>query len=126
MNILNQEPEKKKLWPVIIIGAGPVGLLLANLLGRQNIRCLLAEKRLESAEWSKAIGVTPPSLDILEKGCLHRPVLEAGVRVKKAIVHDERGPAGSVSFEQIESGFRFILTLPQYDTTKILEKSLAQ
>ncbi len=113
-------------WPVIVIGAGPVGLLLANLLGRQNIRCFLIEKRLVHAEWSKAIGITPPSLEILGKARLHRPVLKAGVRVKKAIVHDERGPAGSVSFEHLESRFRFILTLPQSDTMKILEYSLAQ
>ncbi len=113
-------------WPVIVVGAGPVGLLLANLLGRQNVRCLMIEKRLVDAEWSKAIGITPPSLEILRKACLHGPVLKAGVRVKNAIVHDERGPAGSVSFEHMESRFRFILTLPQSETMKILEHSLAQ
>ncbi len=124
--MLNQKSKEQAFWPVIIIGAGPVGLLLANLLGRQNIRCLLAEKRLTGARWSKAIGITPPSLEILRKGSLHRPVLEAGVRVKKAIVHDDRGMAGSVNFTDLESSFRFILTLPQSKTEKLLEKSLKQ
>ena len=32
---------------VIIIGAGPVGLLLALLLGRRGLNVLVLEKRLE-------------------------------------------------------------------------------
>ncbi|MGV3663272.1 MAG: FAD-dependent monooxygenase, partial [Prosthecobacter sp.] len=47
---------------VIIIGAGPVGLLLSLLLGRRGLKVLTLEKRMELPQQSQAIGITPPSL----------------------------------------------------------------
>ncbi len=113
-------------WPVVIVGAGPVGLLVANFLGLQNIPCLLAEKRIDRAAWSKAIGITPPSLEIMRICGLHTQVLNNAVRVKKAIIHDDRGLAGSVNFDKLDSPFQFILSHPQSLTTDVFEHSLTQ
>ena len=52
---------------VAIVGAGPVGLLLANLLGAQGVRTCLFDKRTEPQTSSMAIGITPPSLEILKR-----------------------------------------------------------
>ena len=111
---------------VLIIGAGPVGLLLANLLGRQQVPVLVAEQRTNFPEWSRAIGITPPSLEILRSGGLHDVVEKRGVRVQEAHVHDDRGCAGKVSFADIDSEFRHILTLPQCATMKILADNLTR
>jgi len=50
---------------VTIVGAGPVGLLLANLLGARGVRTLVFDKRTEPQTSSMAIGITPPSLEIM-------------------------------------------------------------
>ena len=52
-------------WQVVIAGAGPVGLLLGNLLGAGGIRTLVIDKRATGPEASMAIGLTPPSLALL-------------------------------------------------------------
>ena len=52
-------------YDVIIVGAGPVGLLLANLLGANNIKTLVLEKNYKMNPGSRAIGISPPSLGIL-------------------------------------------------------------
>ncbi len=53
-------------YDVIIVGGGPVGLMLGNLLGRKNLNTLLIEKTAVPPAESMAIGVTPPSLDLFQ------------------------------------------------------------
>lgn len=50
--------------PVLIVGGGPVGLLGAQLLGRRNIRVLLAEKYEARLDAPKAHALNPRSLEI--------------------------------------------------------------
>jgi len=44
---------------VIVVGAGPSGTFLANLLGQMGLTCLLLEKRRELSPSSMAIGIMP-------------------------------------------------------------------
>lgn len=50
--------------PVLIVGAGPVGLLGAQLLGRRGIRTLVAEKHETRLDAPKAHALNPRSLEI--------------------------------------------------------------
>ena len=52
---------------VVIVGAGPVGLLLAGLLGKNGISVIVLEAATTEINRSMAIGITPPSLEILAK-----------------------------------------------------------
>lgn len=111
---------------VTIIGAGPVGLLLACLLGRRGIRVLVLERRTAPIEHSMAIGITPPSLRILERIDLARDFVSQGVPVRECIVHGLSGPLGKVSFREIEDEHRFILSLPQSRTIALLREKSAE
>ncbi|TVQ36864.1 MAG: FAD-dependent monooxygenase [Spirochaetaceae bacterium] len=106
---------------VIVVGAGPTGLLLANLLGQRGTRCLVLEKRRESTPQSRAIGITPPSLDILRGVGLDGPFVAAGVAVGNAVVHGSRAELGRLSFQGIHTDFPFVLALPQQRTVELLE-----
>ncbi len=121
---MHQQYANNTHWPVIIVGAGPVGLLLANFMGLRGVRTLLIEKRTSTTDWSRAIGITPPSLKILRQVELETEFVRQGVKVCDAAVHDDRGQAGVLSFNDIPSRNRFILTLPQSKTMEILEKNL--
>lgn len=112
------------LYDVIIVGAGPVGLLLANLLGHKGLKCLLLEKRCTVFQHSKAIGITPPSLDILKKLTLIDQFLSAGTPISAAIIHGTKQTLGSISFDAIASEFPYILSVPQCATETILENNL--
>ncbi len=111
---------------VLIVGAGPVGLLLANFLGRLKVDCILLDKRREKPEWSQAIGVTPPSLEILREIALDQPLVDRGIQVAKAHVHDDYGCAGHLSFNNLREPFPFILTVPQATTMKVLTHALSR
>jgi hypothetical protein len=118
------KPAPQQRWPVLIVGAGPVGMLLALLLAGRKIHSLLIEKRPGSLEWSKAIGITPPSLAILAKAGIDRTFITHGVKVTEAVVHDGCGIAGEVRFDRLASAYPFILTLPQSKTLEILAHAL--
>src|SRR5438067_13837196 len=79
---------------VAIIGGGPVGLLLANLLGARGLRIVICEKRTEAPSHSQAIGITPPSLEILAPLGFDEEFVRQGVRVSDVFVHGESGHHG--------------------------------
>lgn len=111
---------------VVIVGAGPVGLLLANFLGQSGLGVTVLEKRTQPIAHSAAIGITPPSLHILARLGLDGVFVNRGVKVRDCMVHGERGRLGSVSFRGIADKFRWVLSLPQSSTINLLLENLAQ
>jgi 2-polyprenyl-6-methoxyphenol hydroxylase-like FAD-dependent oxidoreductase len=111
---------------VIIVGAGPVGLLLANLLGARGIPTDLFDKRTGPLTSSMAIGITPPSLDILSVLGLDGVFRDAGVPVRHAEVYELGTRVGRLDFAGIASNYPFFLSLPQARTVEILRHNLAK
>ncbi len=109
---------------VLIAGAGPVGLLLANLLGQRGLKVLVAERRMYPPEGSMAIGITPPSLSILNKLNLDQEFIKRGVPIDIARVFENGVCLGHVDFSSIPAEHCFILSLPQSETIKILSENL--
>lgn len=68
---------------VLIVGAGPVGMLTANLLGRRGISTLLIDKRDGWSDWSRAMGVMPPALQILSAAGVADEIVASGVSVEE-------------------------------------------
>src|SRR5688572_12432786 len=111
---------------VVIVGAGPVGLLLANLLGARGVRTLVFDKRTEPQTSSMAIGITPPSLEIMKQLGLDDVFRDAGVPVRHAEVYEARTCIGRLDFAGIASDYPFFLSLPQARTVEILRSNLAK
>ena len=112
-------------YQVLIAGGGPVGLLLANLLGRKGLRTLLVEENVTPPEESMAIGITPPSLELLNQLQLDQDFVNRGIPVRRVEVFENDRPAGRLSFANLASPYPFILALPQADTIELLAESLA-
>ncbi|WP_211325701.1 FAD-dependent monooxygenase [Roseimicrobium gellanilyticum] len=111
-------------YDVVIIGAGPVGLLLANLLADRGLRVHAIEQSEESSMPSQAIGITPPSLEILSRLGLAASVIEYGLPIRKVMVHGELGPAGICDLSNLPGDHRFVLSAPQYAVMELLRRNL--
>ncbi len=65
----------KNTADVLIIGAGPVGLTLANLLGQHDVDVLVAEKGAELIDYPRAVGVDDEALRAMQTAGLVEKVL---------------------------------------------------
>jgi len=111
---------------VLIVGAGPVGLLLANFLGRAGISTIILEKSTRRAPGSKAIGITPTSMEVLAELDLADRFLARGVQVRSAAVHADAGQLARLELGRPGAAFPFILSLPQIDTEALLREALGR
>ena len=71
---------------VLIVGAGPVGLFLANECARRGLRWRLVETRARQSEHSKALAIFPRTLEIFDMAGVVGPFLEKANRVTSVAV----------------------------------------
>jgi 3-(3-hydroxy-phenyl)propionate hydroxylase len=53
-------------YPVIVVGSGPIGLTLANLLGTMGVRFLLVERNLTTVQEPRAVSIDDESLRTMQ------------------------------------------------------------
>lgn len=105
---------------VIVIGAGPVGLLLSAELNRRGIGVALIESREQAGPGSRAIGIHPPTLAALEGSGVTDRLIQRAVRVSRGEARSQGQLLGAVRFDQLPTRFPFVATLPQEATEQIL------
>ncbi len=110
---------------VAIVGAGPTGALLGCLLGKAGIDTVILERNRAFPAQSRAIGITPPSLEILAEIGLSSRFVEQGVTARRAVVHDDRCELGTVVFDTVHPEYRFVLALPQANTVALLHDCIS-
>src|SRR5512140_2307078 len=96
---------------ILVVGAGPVGMLAALLSARQGLSVLLLERSAARQAQSRAIGITPPSLEILRRVGLPEAFIEHGVPVRVSGIYGRRMRLGTLDFTGLESDFRFVLSI---------------
>ena len=118
------ETDIRDFYDVVISGGGPTGLLLALLLSRKNISCLVVEQRRDITRHSRSIGIHPPSMFVLRKAGLDRAFMNSGVMIKRGhAMTDIRTHLGTVNFHCLPQPFQFVLANPQHSTERILEEA---
>lgn len=115
-------------YPVVIVGGGPVGLLLALRLTQLNVKCFILEKRTIRKTHSKAIGIHPPSMEILQavNEKMLNDIIEKSVVVKDGICMGtgKDNILGSLRLDVTKKPFNFVLSCPQDVSESILEQYL--
>ena len=84
--------------PVVIVGAGPIGLLTAIDLARYGVASILLEQDLQVCHGSRAIVLTRRSLEILQQVGVDPPFCRKGLPRKDGNPFEAgRGTTGSVT-----------------------------
>src|SRR5262245_56962729 len=121
--------EVQVMTDVLVVGAGPTGLMLANQLGRRGVRTTIIDRHSGPALQSRAMAVHARTLEIYSKlGIADRAVemgrpgyganMWAGGRLKARIPLNEMG--------KDMSPFPYVLMLGQDDNERIMGEHLAQ
>lgn len=106
---------------VAIVGAGPVGLLLACLLAQRNIDVAVFETRDGADDRSRAIGIHPPGSAALEAAGIGAEVREEALQLGGGEVICGRRVLASIAFTERQR----VLILPQHRTDELLRQRLA-
>ena len=115
-----------ELFEVLIVGAGPVGLFLAHLLGRAQMRTLILERQTDIPPFSRAIGITPPSLHLMQQIGLDDTLIGRGVRINEVQVFGSKRRIARLNLDVLPDPHNFILSLPEAITLEIFETGLRQ
>jgi 2-polyprenyl-6-methoxyphenol hydroxylase-like FAD-dependent oxidoreductase len=108
---------------VLIVGAGPVGLLLAAELRRHGVANRLIDVLPAPSPFCRAIGVSPRSMEIFADLGIAEAAIDAGVwlRGMRAYVNGE--PTQSMSLDGFDLPYG-PLALPQNETERVLTDHL--
>ncbi|SHJ65336.1 2-polyprenyl-6-methoxyphenol hydroxylase [Roseomonas rosea] len=105
---------------VLIVGAGPVGLVLALSLRQRGIPYRLTDKAAERLPWSRALGIQARSLEMLDRLGLAQRILEEALPIHGACLHLGRRVVRA-RFRGMHPRFPSMVILPQARTEAILE-----
>jgi 2-polyprenyl-6-methoxyphenol hydroxylase-like FAD-dependent oxidoreductase len=111
------------LTDVLIVGAGPTGLMLANQLGRRGIRTTIIDRHSGPAQQTRAMAVHARTLEIYSKLGIADRALELGRRGNGANMWSQgrfkaRIPLGEIGKDM--SAFPYVLMLGQDDNERIM------
>ncbi|MFI8523603.1 FAD-dependent oxidoreductase [Promicromonospora sukumoe] len=104
---------------VIVVGAGPTGLLLAGDLATAGARVTVLEKRPTGlSNLTRAFAVHARSLEVLDARDLADELLIRGQRVESLRLFQHL----TIDLAELPSRFRFVLVTPQYEVERLLRR----
>ncbi len=112
---------------VLVVGAGPTGLMLADQLARQGVRALVIDRHAGPAQETRALAVQARTLEIYSHLGIVEQALDLGKRATGANLWVQgrratRVPLGDIGREL--SPFPFVLILGQDDNERLLGDAL--
>ena len=114
---------------VLIVGAGPTGLMLANQLARRGLRPLIIDRHPGPSLQTRALGVQARTLEIYSKMGLAERAIELGKRGNGAHLWSEGQQIGAVSLSDAgskQTPYPYILVLGQDDNERIMGEKLRE
>lgn len=112
--------------PVLIVGAGPTGLMMGCELARHKIPFRLIEKKQERTLSSNATWIQTRTLEIFDQIGIVDRFIKRGHSCDAINLYIDGKLLTRVSLQYIDSIYRYILMLPQSETEKILEDYLIE
>jgi len=117
-------PDPVTRTDVLIAGAGPVGLFLANECARRGLRYRLIEARPSQSIYSKALAIFPRTLEIFDMAGVVAPFIEQANRVTKVAVISHDRALAHMRFAPHDTPYPFVAMVPQNVTEALLAGEL--
>jgi 2-polyprenyl-6-methoxyphenol hydroxylase-like FAD-dependent oxidoreductase len=106
---------------VLVVGAGPTGLMVAGELARHGVLPMLVDAREGCSVHSKALAVHSRTLEVFEDVGVAEEALRRGRRMHGVNAYAAGRRIVNVGFDELDAPHPYVLILPQGDTEEILE-----
>ena len=109
---------------VLVVGAGPVGLLTAIQLAEAGLEVRIIDQEARTTARSYACALHPRTLKLLDQMGLAAALLEHGRRIETISFYDRELRCAEVKLSALGGDFPFLLILPQNAFEDVLEQRL--
>lgn len=117
---------RKNKTEVLVVGAGPVGLVTALTLAEAGLAVEIVDGQWRTAARSYALALHPRSLAVFDEIGLADEIVAFGHRLDKLALYDARARRAEVGFGELETPYPFVVVVPQQALEDVLEKRLAE
>ncbi|MFI6538745.1 FAD-dependent monooxygenase [Nonomuraea sp. NPDC050547] len=107
---------------VVIVGAGPTGLMAACELALAGIPCTIVDKRGNESNVTRAFGLHARALELLDARGMGDQLVAAGNPLKTVYP----AYASRVDFGRLDTRYPMLLLVPQNGTEKLLRRRAAE
>ncbi|GAC1310494.1 MAG: FAD-dependent monooxygenase [Vulcanimicrobiaceae bacterium] len=114
--------------PVLIVGAGPTGLVLALWLAKSGIALRIVDRAVERSRTSRAVGVQARTLEFYRQLGIADAVVDAGTPLVGVRLWSRGKRIGRMAFGRMGRGlspYPFMLIYPQDAHERLLARELA-
>lgn len=113
--------EASETVDVLVVGAGPTGLMMASELLRHGLRVRLVDTEEQACAQSRAIAVHARTLEILDDVGVGQAVVDAGKKLVGATLWAGGAePVVRLDFDELPSRHRYVVSIAQAETERIL------
>ncbi len=112
--------------PILVVGAGPVGLVLAVDLARRGVPVRLIDTLPAPTAESRAIVIHARTLDQLEALGVLEKLVATGIRATGVEFHADGKPLARIPLDTVDSRHPFSMTTAQTETERVLAERLVE
>ena len=124
---MNGPKARGSAMEVLVVGAGPTGLMVAGELARRGVAVRIVEKAVERSPLSKALVIHARTLKTMDLIGLSDEFVRRGYPAPGLNVDLSSGKKPvSVEMQCLDTRFPYMLVLPQEETEEILEARLGE
>ncbi len=109
---------------VLVVGARPTGLTAGVELARQGVEVDVIDKRNAASTWSRAVGIQPLSLELLQASGVSDALLSEGTKFHSAKLYRNQSLLTNLPFAVPGEDISFVLGLAQDRTETHLRDAL--
>ena len=112
--------------PILVVGAGPVGLTMAAELARFGVPVRIIDKAAEPTDKSKALVLWSRTLELIDRMGCGSAFAAAGSKVVAVNITAGAKRIAHVDFASVATPHPYTLMLPQSETERLLTEHLAR
>ncbi len=110
---------------VLVVGAGPVGLMMAAELARFRIPTRIIDKATARTDKSKALVLWSRTLELMDRMGCSTSFVNAGLKVTAGNIIAGSREVAHIRLDSMETPHPYALMLPQSETERLMEEHLS-
>ena len=111
---------------VLVVGAGPVGLMAALFLQQRGVRVTIVDMHQRTTQHSYALAIHPQTLRVLEEAGLAEGLVRAGRKLTKVAYYDGRERKAEIDYSALSTTYPYLLVVRQSLLERAAEDALGR